>query len=289
MLYIDSIHKPRFHLSPDRTHICCQSEVCVFDGEYHIFFFSRCDHSDAEHFSTVDFVSYTRHIGCEEKNPFDGGYAELIANAGNTAYDKSLLDFGRDFEFPCVNRDEDGRCILTALAANPDSAEGDCHMTSPRETICQNGKIIQRPIGELERLRRSHERFFVDKNAKICGYEVFEAYIRLSEPALVCSVDIFGCAELRYCKDVFSVSCGGAGNIRPRCKIPLKELYTVRILWDVSSFEVFLNDGEVVFTSKIYPRSVDGVIKFFNMTAWVDIWKMGGIEVNNEGVNGGGL
>ncbi len=291
VLYMDLMPKPHFHLSPDRAHIGCRSAVCVFDGEYHIFFFSRYDHSDTEHFSTVDFVSYTRHMDRKEKNPFDGGYAEMIAEAVNAAADKGRFDFERDFEFPCVNKAEDGRYILTALAASSDNAEGDCNMTAPREIICTGGKIIQSPIKELEILRRSHERFFVDKDAKICGYEVFEAYIKLSEPAVVCAVDIFGCAELRYCKDVFSVSCScdGAGNVRPRSKITLKELYAVRILWDVSSLEVFLNDGEAVFTSKIYPKSVDGVINFFNMTAWVDIWKMGGIEVNNESAKEGGL
>ena len=43
-----------------------------------------------------------------------------------------------------------------------------------------------------------------------------------------------------------------AGRKSRRCDI--KELFNVRILADVSSVEVFLNDGEQVFSTRYYPE-----------------------------------
>lgn len=128
-------------------------------------------------------------------------------------------------------------------------------------------------IDEVEKLRQSHERIFVNKNSKVRGYKIFDVEIKISE-GIACAVEIFGGAELRYLGGTASLSVGGSGEILPRQRTQIQKLESIRILRDDTSLEIFLNGGEQRMSADFYPRCADGIIKFFNMTAWVDIWNV---------------
>lgn len=86
---------------------------------------------------------------------------------------------------------------------------------------------------------------FKTRDAKIKGLALpsaLSAFMGITEPA------IFG-VNLRFFKP-FIAGCigGGLGAL-------VDEVHNVRIVGDVSSVEVFMNDGALVFSTRIYPES----------------------------------
>lgn len=86
---------------------------------------------------------------------------------------------------------------------------------------------------------------FKTRDAKIKGLALpsaLSAFMGITEPA------IFG-VNLRFFKP-FIAGCigGGLGAL-------VDEVRSVRIVGDVSSVEVFMNDGALVFSTRIYPES----------------------------------
>lgn len=70
------------------------------------------------------------------------------------------LDYGLDFYAPQTMAAPDGRRILIGWMQSPETGQSQPHdikwfgqMTIPRELSVQNGRLIQRPVQELERYR----------------------------------------------------------------------------------------------------------------------------------------
>lgn len=176
------------------------------------------------------------------------------------------IDQGFDFYAPQTFCDGKGRRLLFAWMSRMEAdgeqifSEGErsihC-LTLPRELHIRNGKLYQNVPEEYDRL----------KGGKISLHEftaVFPsrtAYIRLSGGDLTRNMSV------RFPEDGTQIAYDGGNHSfilrrynwitqQPEEKrFTLESLDTIEIWLDQSSAEIFLNGGEYVLTSRIYPRT----------------------------------
>ena len=126
----------------------------------------------------------------------------------------------------------------------------------PREIFEKDGKICQRPIRELE--EKKHLVSDVKGMLAGEGYPVYEMTISditknrfkviLSEKLILDYAD--GKFRMHFTdQDKTSVSSG-----RSMRYVEVEEVENLKILADTSSVEVFVNDGEYVFSTRYYPE-----------------------------------
>ena len=179
-----------------------------------------------------------------------------------------MLDRGFDFYAPQVFRDEAGRWILLGWMSTPD-ADYDCEatikngwvhaMTIPRE-LYVNGKgwLCQRPLKELEGMRREicSGQFEPESGFSSEVPACFELKVDINNTPLpsgrAWELRLRESAALRYADGVLSLDMSGCGAGRTVRQVPLDEVYSLWILSDTSSLEIFVNGGEEVFTTRFY-------------------------------------
>ncbi len=198
-----------------------------------------------------------------------------------------LWDYGFDYYAPQSFETEDGRRIQIGWMGMPDCEEytnptienGWQHcFTFPREIFVEDGKVLQRPVRELEEREREiaaaeKGKGSISEPFLIEGYQVYDMSVDcisgnrfravLAEELVLEYTD--GRFEMRF----LSREKGSASAGRGLRYVELERLESVRILADVSSVEVFLNNGEYVFTTRYYPEKAcvrveagDAEIKF---------------------------
>ncbi|TDL31270.1 sucrose-6-phosphate hydrolase [Jeotgalibacillus sp. S-D1] len=197
------------------------------------------------------------------------------------------LDRGFDFYAPQTMLDPDGRRVLVGWMGlpeveDPSAQDGWSHcLTLPRELTLKGNKMIQRPVKELEKLRRNKCELTDRLAGETKKYDHFtgETYEMIVEFDHL-DASQFG-LELRTNgeqKTVIAYDSVEKKVIvdRTAAGTPVGEEYgTVRkasldankvkfhAFVDVSSIEVFVNDGEEVFTLRIYPQTDSKGIHFF--------------------------
>ncbi|QDY85147.1 sucrose-6-phosphate hydrolase [Paenibacillus polymyxa] len=198
------------------------------------------------------------------------------------------LDRGFDFYAPQTMIDPQGRRIMVAWMGLPDieyptDPNGWAHcLTLPRELTLHEGKLLQRPIPELTTLRRNREDRVADTlSSESKTYEGFKG----TAYELICEVDLLDANEfgiefrasetqktvIKYSavsrKLVLDRSQSGEsvaaeyGEVR-QCAWD-KDHLKLHLFVDTSSVEIFVNDGEEVFTSRIFPHPESDEIRFF--------------------------
>lgn len=207
------------------------------------------------------------------------------------------LDKGFDFYAPQTTQTPDGRQILIGWMGLPDTVYPSDHdgwancLTIPRELSIKNGQIQQQPLQELKQKRvktTQHQIKVVSsrERLKTIYSEVGEYRISIN----VGTAERVGIAfrvgddEETVClldqvAEYFSLD-------RTRSGIPVATDYgTVRkmtyqqsvvqltVFLDQSSIEVFVNDGEAVFSSRIFPKEDSRYLDVFaeNGTAQIEI------------------
>lgn len=194
-----------------------------------------------------------------------------------------VLDFGFDFYAAecAANLESDEKAVLVAWMGLPDSSyptdedEWSGCLTLPRELTIHNRRLVQSPLRQLEELRED----------EVSAEDIMSGKTRL-EGAMEMSVDCTGGdfeiklytddsgnggLSLKYTDDskMFIVDRSGLnkrfnieqGEVREHLiETPLKHL---RIFLDTSSVEIFVNDGEAVFTSRVFPTDEEAC---FTMT-----------------------
>ena len=125
-------------------------------------------------------------------------------------------------------------------------------MTVPRELSWKGGILCQKPVRELEALRKD-EIVFEQGEAEIHGGAfdlVAERDIAGDIPVRICFNQEF---QITYGHGVVSMEfLNNTGSGRTIRKAKLDGLQNVRILMDVSLMEVYFNDGELVMTTRYY-------------------------------------
>ncbi|MEK4870263.1 sucrose-6-phosphate hydrolase [Niallia sp. FSL W8-1348] len=188
------------------------------------------------------------------------------------------LDRGFDFYAPQTFTDKSGRTILYGWMGITDELEAHqptivnrwVHaLTIPRELELHDGKIFQRPVKELEKLRKNQvvvetNKFegisaeFIIDFVKTAPFRISfrnEAYLSFDAERLTLKRRNLMTDDLesRTCK-IASVS-------------------KLQIFMDHSSLEIFINDGEEVFTARYFPNPNDAMISMegeaeFKLIKW---------------------
>ena len=186
-------------------------------------------------------------------------------------------DMGFDFYAPQTFVDNKNRRIMIGWAGIPDAdydneptVENSWQhaLTIPRELTFYGGKVHQRPVEEINKLREykqvfSFEKKFEQKNYDKCfdmvirfddnenDEEFCDFSFKLSDTMSEAALELKGKSGeiiLEFTgKDAFKV--GRGRNIR---RLMAGNIHNIRILADTSIIEIFLNDGEYVFTTRYY-------------------------------------
>lgn len=204
----------------------------------------------------------------------------------------SQLDRGFDFYAPQTFEDEKGRRVLIgwmgipdAEYTNPTTEYGWQHcLTIPRVLHLVNGKMIQKPVEELEALRGNGWEFEweglktpMDREPGPIGERGLSAsehetskkenkWSNVNNPGngLVyeCLINFDMCqsmtltlrrgAELTFENGRLTLDIEPCGSGRGRRSVNLHSLEQLQIFSDTSSLEIFVNGGGEVFTTRVY-------------------------------------
>lgn len=204
---------------------------------------------------------------------FTGNFDKETATFNHEAFKE--LDHGFDFYAPQTTLDAKGRRILFGWMGITDESEPYqptikydwIHaMTLPRELILKDNQIYQQPVEELKQLRKnevSYQKVSLHNETR-CFDEVSGRVLEISLSGFTTdeleefSIDVRGEAQLSYhaADNVFKLKRKNFinGELEERaCHV--RSLDNLRIFLDTSSIEVFINDGEDVFTARIFPDS----------------------------------
>lgn len=213
------------------------------------------------------------------------------------------LDYGTDFYAPQIMQDKDGRCLMigwldmweTDMVEAQEKWAG--MMTIPRELHMKNGAVISQPVAEMVNLRGnevSYENVSVAEEISLEG-------IKGITGELVATADLSNAGKfkvalragkneetvLTYDKNtsMFSVDRTKAGQGPADVRTVPVDLHNnklnLRIFIDKSSIEVFVNDGELVMSHRIYPAKDSDGIKFSAEDGTVLLDKAAFYELNN--------
>lgn len=239
--------------------------------------------------------------GFEFQNIFQSGYFAGKVNYNKMEFNHEKfeeLDRGFDFYAPQTTENKAGRRILFGWMGNAE--EGDARqptiqhewihaLTLPRELEWKNGKLYQRPVEELRLLRRDeihHSNVVIStENEKFSGVNgnIFELELEIKDcDATDFLMEFSGNNRISYdsTSKIFTFirkSFAGESSLESR-HCTLRELKNIRMFKDTSSVEIFINDGEEVFTSRVFDQpDVDGIrftVKGGNVTLDVKKWKL---------------
>ncbi|AEM79243.1 glycoside hydrolase family 32 protein [Thermoanaerobacter wiegelii] len=196
--------------------------------------------------------------------------------------DYQPIDYGFDFYAPQTTSDEQGRRLIVAWMDTwgevmPTQERGHNWagaMTLPREILMVNGKLYFRPIKEIENYRKNHYKLtnlMIDgeKNLNTCGesYELeveFEADkaeefgLKIRKGDNEETVLSYKRYESLFIFDRNKSGIGPKGERKINVALKNNKL-KLRVFVDVSSVEIFINNGEKVMSGRIYPSkdSVD--------------------------------
>ncbi|MFP7495013.1 sucrose-6-phosphate hydrolase [Terribacillus saccharophilus] len=197
------------------------------------------------------------------------------------------LDRGFDFYAAQTTLTPDGRRILIGWMGLPDTSyptdtHGWAHcLTLPRELTIENGKLMQRPVKEMELLRKeSYTAVHTVQDSEILIDEMYGSSYELH-----CAIHMEGAAkagitfrtgdteETLLYYDTLSKYLildrtrsgqtmeNDTGSIR-RYALDAK-MIDLHLFVDQSSVEVFINDGEAVMTARIFPAKDSNGVAFF--------------------------
>ena len=174
------------------------------------------------------------------------------------------LDAGFDFYAPQTFPTDDGRRILIAWMGMPDETTygnptvsyGWQHtLTLPRELSIQDGTLCQNPVRELSAWWNREAAFTGDFCCR--SERCFE--LELVSQGGNAMVTLAGGLTLSYQEDTnqFDMEFQNPqlGNGRKKRSAKVKILSRIRLVADLSCLEVFLNNGETVFSTRFYPQS----------------------------------
>ncbi|MBR3154634.1 MAG: sucrose-6-phosphate hydrolase, partial [Lachnospiraceae bacterium] len=180
-----------------------------------------------------------------------------------------VLDFGFDsYAAGCANHLPDSnKAICTAWMGLPDASyptdeeEWSGCLTLPRELRIRDRRLIQQPIAELAELRDKEIDVSDGKMPRVCELLI---NIRQGDASfrLFTKADGSGGISIEYDDTAKKITIDRSG-LDKRFNVeqgesrsrPLENgLSQLRIFIDKSSMEIFVNDGDAVFTTRVFPN-----------------------------------
>jgi beta-fructofuranosidase len=230
------------------------------------------------------------------QNIYQTGYVsgELDYESGKMSHGGfTELDRGFEFYAPQTTLDENGRRLVIGWMGVPEQGEGHhptiAHkwihiLTIPRELHYEDERLIQRPAVELEAMRHTE----MTKEANLSNEQkewsdlngaVYELLVQLEEVKGTFSVNLRNNASMTYdsTKALLTFKRKSFVDGREETRSCLIEsVKELRFYVDSSSVEVFVNDGEEVFTSRFFPEEINESLVFeavgnskFQVTKWL--------------------
>lgn len=195
-----------------------------------------------------------------------------------------VLDHGHDFYAPQSFLDENNRRILIGWMGYPDPEydnptieQGWQHcLTLPRELSFKNGKLIQKPLEEILKLRRDQEEFSLGKNQSLpIAWKAFDMKVQVegAEWTLNLSKEV----SLSYKDHILKLDLKEAGKGRTTRQVHISEVHSLEAFVDHSSLEIFVNGGEETFTTRVY--DISAYVLSCDQPIQGTIWKMDSFTV----------
>lgn len=219
------------------------------------------------------------HYETKWQNLNESGYFPVQGKLEDSVLgDFTEWDMGFDFYAPQTFLDPQGRRILIGWLGIDNKAYGNATtdlgwqhcLTIPRVvTIAPNGKLRQQPIAEFDELKSNARR---QSSGQTAEYPLpFELD---GEPADSFSITLDGKLELDFDKEKklftmkFTDEKYGCGRTVRNAEID--NVRNIRVIADMSSIEVYINDGETVMSTRIYPDndSVKLKVNGFEAQVW---------------------
>lgn len=219
------------------------------------------------------------HYETKWQNLNESGYFPVQGKLEDSVLgDFTEWDMGFDFYAPQTFLDPQGMRILIGWLGMDNKAYGNATtdlgwqhcLTIPRVvTIAPNGKLRQQPIAEFDELKSNARR---QSSGQTAEYPLpFELD---GEPADSFSITLDGKLELDFDKEKklftmkFTDEKYGCGRTVRNAEID--NVRNIRVIADMSSIEVYINDGETVMSTRIYPDndSVKLKVNGFEAQVW---------------------
>ena len=133
-------------------------------------------------------------------------------------------------------------------------------LTMPRVLSYKNNQIYQQPLDEMKNLRL--EKIVSNcKNIKQKDTVVYEMQVDFDKSQDFV-LQIRDDVQLSYLNHVLSLSLKQSGYGRSIRAVELNEVNSLTIYSDTSSLEIFINDGQEVFTTRLYGKLSNQNIEF---------------------------
>lgn len=198
-----------------------------------------------------------------------------------------VLDFGFDsYAAECAaNIQDKNRAILVAWMGLPDASYptdednwSGC-LTLPRELTIRGRRLVQKPLPELKLLREEE----VDVSEGVLPIAC-ELDIKIAEgfEKEDWNMSLLGGLSINYDSINGEITIDRSG-MKKRFNIELGEsrsrilengLKSLRVFIDASSAEIFVNDGEAVFTTRVFPTEDEHGFKCSSDSTKIRIWKL---------------
>ncbi|PPA70330.1 sucrose-6-phosphate hydrolase [Jeotgalibacillus proteolyticus] len=224
--------------------------------------------------------------GIHFNNQYQSGYVVGELNykkAKFTHGDFTEIDRGFEFYAPQTTVDK-GRRILFGWMGVPDQNEFDQptvkngwvhQLTLPRELKLINGHIHQMPLEEMKQLRTAKT-----VNSKVNG-TFSDSISRTSEIEIEGKMEkltLFGNMEVSYNEETQLLTLERPsyvdGRIECRSCHLKDELRNLKVWVDHSSLEIFVNDGEEVFTSRLFANPENQSLAVCGEDVHLTVWAL---------------
>ena len=181
-------------------------------------------------------------------------------------------DHGFDFYAPQTFQDGKGRRILIGWMGMPDAdeeyvnptaeSEGWQHcLTVPREVTYKNGMLYQYPVEELNGLRKAGVSVS-GSSAEIPVNGPFDLDVQVKGEQGKVSLGENLFLEYQDGDVILTLSeKAGAGRKVRKAHVPSGVIESIRVLADTTAVEIYVNGGEVVFSSRYYPETQEQTVK----------------------------
>ena len=206
------------------------------------------------------------------QNIYQSGYFPVKEDGSVDVDDFREWDMGFDFYAPQTFKDNRGRRLLIGWMGMPDAdeeyvnptaeSEGWQHcLTVPREVTYKNGMLYQYPVKELNGLR--------ENGTSISGSSVelpvngpfdLDIQVKGDQGKVSLGENLF--LEYQGGDVILTLSeTAGAGRKVRKAHVPSGKVESLRILADTTAVEIYVNGGEVVFSTRYYPETQAQAVK----------------------------
>lgn len=218
--------------------------------------------------------------GYEYQNVYQCGYFPVSFDMENKKYEFSEfteLDKGFDIYATQTFQDEKGRRILIGWMGIPDADyDNDATvqydwihaLTMPRELSFKDGKLLQKPLKEMQQLRKNEFHCalseFVQWEPKDSCFELHIEFEERTEKNSSVKIQLREDVFLSWEKGLFRLNMGKSGHGRKERIAEIKQLRNLTIFSDTSAIEIFINDGENVMTTRVHSENLEQKVTFLS-------------------------